>query len=747
MKFRNILLVAAGVALMSSAAFGAPSSVDDFLGSTSQTDASVSILEKVIGVGRLTAPFTAGSPVGAIADMFLVLNVFVFLIGIFFASYGIGAGIVQTAHEGQVLGKRMSAIWMPIRMVTGIAGLLPVFGGFSLSQAVMMVASLLGIGLANYSWNQTLGDATTFSGIAAPAIGTATAGTSPNHLAYAMFSAKVCQLAYADFETENETHPDDKLKKYQKSYSDGTTSATYFNGWGKVHSGSYTPVCGKISVGPKELTTWESIKDVAGQVGEAVGLSTLGYSINSVDYRGVRDAVATAAPAKAVAMETTINALATAWYSSWKASLAGSTDANASLSLPKASIQAAAATFVTEVQTSGVGAKEGDGVITANAVANMKSLGWFGAGAWYSTLAQAQSALNDAMKNIDIKVVDAMSADVPRAAGVQDVLNAYQRVYDQANPHLDDGDPWSNAFDGGFTGPTGNISVGQRIAKEMIDGVGGDTGGSGQMNPVIALKNLGDYLMTASQAALVADAWKNASPVGKVINSEALTGGAKASSEGSTRIGRTLTELASSGYRFVMGLMTAIFVVGAIFSIYIPFIPFIQWMGGLLQYVSIFFEGLLGAPIWAFAHLDAEGEGMGQRTERGYLFLLNMLFRPFLMIFGFVLAAALLPLLGTFQAVLFVPAMANVQGNSVTGLASILFLLAIFGLLNITMIHGIFNLITIIPDQILGWVGNVTGQTIGKDTDDRANNLFLNVGRSSGQALAGSKKPEEKEKR
>ena len=197
--------------------------------------------------------------------------------------------------------------------------------------------------------------------------------------------------------------------------------------------------------------------------------------------------------------------------------------------------------------------------------------------------------------------------------------------------------------------------------------------------------------------------------------------------------------LVNSGVGFVMGMLSAIFVVGAIFSIYIPFIPFIQWMGGLIQYVSIFFEGLLGAPIWAFAHLDADGEGMGQRTERGYLFLLNMMFRPFLMIFGFVLAAALLPLLGTFQAVMFVPAMANVQGDSVTGMASILFLLAVFGMLNVTMIHGLFNLITIIPDQILGWVGNIAGQTIGKDTDDKAHNLFVRVGgASSGAMVAGA---------
>ncbi|MFP5445662.1 MAG: DotA/TraY family protein, partial [Betaproteobacteria bacterium] len=174
----------------------------------------------------------------------------------------------------------------------------------------------------------------------------------------------------------------------------------------------------------------------------------------------------------------------------------------------------------------------------------------------------------------------------------------------------------------------------------------------------------------------------------------------------------------------------ALFAVGALMSLYFPFIPFIAWMGGLVQYVTIFFEGLVAAPIWAFAHLDVEGEGMGQRAERGYIFILNMLFRPFLMILGFVLAAGLLVVLGTLQMVLFMPAMANVQGNSLTGAASILILLGIFCMLNITLIHGLFNMVTLIPDQVLGWVGNMGNTQLGKEVEEKAHQMFVSLGRT-----------------
>ena len=186
--------------------------------------------------------------------------------------------------------------------------------------------------------------------------------------------------------------------------------------------------------------------------------------------------------------------------------------------------------------------------------------------------------------------------------------------------------------------------------------------------------------------------------------------------------------------------MGALFVVGALMSLYFPFIPFVAWMGGIVQYVTIFFEGLVAAPIWAFAHLDADGEGMGQRAERGYIFVLNMLFRPFLMVLGFVLASGLLVVMGTLQMVLFMPAMANVQGNSLTGLASILILLGIYCMLNITLIHGLFNMITLIPDQVLGWVGNMGNTQLGKEVEEKAHQMFVNLGRGMSGAMEGSKR-------
>src|SRR3546814_11416076 len=54
-------------------------------------------------------------------------------------------------RSGRVLGQRMSSAWFPVRTTVGVAGMLPVFGGFSAAQAVMMWTGLLGIGAAYMS--------------------------------------------------------------------------------------------------------------------------------------------------------------------------------------------------------------------------------------------------------------------------------------------------------------------------------------------------------------------------------------------------------------------------------------------------------------------------------------------------------------------------------------------------------------------------------------------------------------------
>src|SRR5690606_31563099 len=142
-----------------------------------------------------------------------------------------------------------------------------------------------------------------------------------------------------------------------------------------------------------------------------------------------------------------------------------------------------------------------------------------------------------------------------------------------------------------------------------------------------------------------------------------------------------------------LSILTIMFVLGALLSTYIPLIPFITWFSALTNYFSVVFEGFIAAQLWAMNHITTDGEGLAQRTERGYTHVLNVRPRPTIMVLAFFLASALNIALGTLFLKMFAAALANAQGNSVTGLASIVAFVVIYVVSLIVMVQSIFNLI------------------------------------------------------
>ena len=173
----------------------------------------------------------------------------------------------------------------------------------------------------------------------------------------------------------------------------------------------------------------------------------------------------------------------------------------------------------------------------------------------------------------------------------------------------------------------------------------------------------------------------------------------------------------------------AFLTVGALCAIYIPMVPFLNWVSALVQYLCIVVESFAAAPLWAFAHSQAEGEGMGQRSERGYLYILNLLFRPILMVIAFFAASGLVILMGSVVFQMYLPTVAAAQGNSVTGIASVIAYIFLFFVIMNTVIQGLFHLTSELADDAIGWVGGVGRQNIGKDTEGKVNNLFVAGGR------------------
>src|SRR3990167_7018605 len=95
-------------------------------------------------------------PVTLMGAMFQTFNTMALTIGAFIVVYVTLMGVIMTAHEGEFLGKKFQSIWLPIRMVLGIAGLVPISNGYCAIQIVIMWIIVQGIGAADTLWGTVL---------------------------------------------------------------------------------------------------------------------------------------------------------------------------------------------------------------------------------------------------------------------------------------------------------------------------------------------------------------------------------------------------------------------------------------------------------------------------------------------------------------------------------------------------------------------------------------------------------------
>lgn len=684
-------------------------------------DLATRVMEGLLGESY-TSPLTVGLTSNTIfGAIFLVFNVIVFAIGTVYASYGVISSIVQTAHEGVVLGKRMSAIWMPIRMVTGIGGLVPAFGGFSLSQVSMLLATSLGISFANFAYDKALDAASTTSTLTNPSISRTDPTTDGPAIASALFKQARCELAEArkaaDHAAQGITVADgDKLMPvpFGEISRMGTTV-------GRALGNKSDPqFC--YAVGIKRKTYLFGLVDETGRSGS----SALGFRSGAVNYKAINDQAWNGYASNFPELVQRVKRIAT----SYENAVAAKTGA---VAFPDDEIRAAGIWYTGAVQ----GFKTDQVTINQEALANMRKYGFFGAGSFYSTHAEVNAAVMQASNVTEFQVFPPRRIN-PATSG------EYDFNYGDPDSSVGAGTPGKPAQGFCIIGEnaTGNCSIGQKIIGYVIDAGTTGAGGAGTVvDPIIAMKNIGDYLMTIGDALLAAYA------LGTSAKVAALAVGA-ASAAATVFSGGTAAPVMAvpafvSGLVLSLGPMlpyagAAFLTVGALCAIYIPMVPFLNWVSALVQYLCIVVESFAAAPLWAFAHLQAEGEGMGQKTERGYLYWLNLLFRPILMVVAFFAASSLVILLGSIVFQMYLPTVAAAQGNSITGIFSVIGFIFIFFVVMNTVIQGLFHLTSELADDAIGWVGGIGRQNIGKDTEGKVNNLFVAGGRMASGGMTRS---------
>lgn len=185
-------------------------------------------------------------------------------------------------------------------------------------------------------------------------------------------------------------------------------------------------------------------------------------------------------------------------------------------------------------------------------------------------------------------------------------------------------------------------------------------------------------------------------------------------------------------------------------SVYLPMVPYIIFMGQVLEWVASVMLGVAAAPFLAFAHFDTDGEGLGQRTQYGYTFMLQSFMRPILLILGFILSSAMIEVSVYYLTASFSFALADAQIHSVTGIFSMLGFIALYMTLAVGMVNTSCSLMYLIPDAIFRFMGaDTVGMGFGRETGQHAQGAALagaGASRSMGNKSAKSKGAKDSEK-
>ena len=161
------------------------------------TDYSVVFLGNLFGI---VDGVLHGSGSQIMGSMFAVFNAAVLALGGIIIMYTLIVSTLNTAHEGSLIGKKWSSLWVPVRATLGLALLIPKASGYCLMQIFIMWVVVQGVGAADKVWDAALGylnrGGTIIQAQTDPVKDLATGGVAVKIVqgAQAMLAGQVCML-------------------------------------------------------------------------------------------------------------------------------------------------------------------------------------------------------------------------------------------------------------------------------------------------------------------------------------------------------------------------------------------------------------------------------------------------------------------------------------------------------------------------------------------------------------------------
>lgn len=708
---KTVLHVAIGFVLLLPSLVGAQQPSGPSLESYQATsgDYALRMLSAIFGSAH---GIFGGRPNESVNDMMLAFNVAVMAVGAAWFSYNIITATVQGSFDGEFLGRRYSTVWMPIRTVTGAALLVPVWNGWNLAGLAMAFSASVGIGIGNSVWGGLNGEII-------PALVSAPSMKPVSELARPILTSRMCLAnRWVDQARLKKANVASTAAEYSVNWaskpisSANSTGITY--GAQPAANGQTESTCGVVEVVfPRTEATDPDVQAVI-----SVARNAMASALQGLDS----DIAQLVEPAKNLdpddpdAVRNLENTISTA--------------------LPRL-----VATRQMEMDRAIAAVVNGKNANVSQRIKEIsQKYGWLAAGATPTLIT---------INNIDAT----RGAPNVRTTAPQANPEPATIIVPDAEASFD------AAIVGGAVGSStpsesacGISSIGKDFIKKCIEnpliakvksaGIGSLVGATSS-NPLIYSQQLGTKILLMIETTI-----DNFFIVLAVIAIIAVGSGPAFPTAGS------ILGAGINLFGFLLGLVLIPLLLFAVQLVaYVPLMLTIAWIMAVGAWLLVVGESLIAATLWALVHLDPEGEGMGQRTAHGYVFALNLLFRPAILVFSAYFAQRFCEVLGTFANGVMSSAIAKMMEANSSSLFIFLIMMAagiwITTSLNIKIVGTAASLMNLIPNQIFTWIGGHFGSDVGTGVSESvghdvkggmasAGNTAGTMARSGGSA-AGNK--------
>ena len=674
----------AGLAISSLPAMASVTYQDIVSAATNPDDLSRQALVTIFG-DVVTNPLSTSAPT-LIGSMFGAFNSIIAVLAVvWFMFIGI-RHVVRSGHQGQVFSTGRDIVGT-LSVVAGFLMIVPTGNGWSLAQLIMLWgASIMGVGSANVMVQLAADNiANGYSMTVQPV------QASTRTAARGIFEMELCKYAVnAGLNDFNQTTKSStSLMTESAKTASGNYTVTVSNGSG---------ICGTASLSVEGNGTTDQ--------------STIGKFFNPFsknEYSGVISA-------QRAAMDNMISDMDNAASEFVTTFLEKRNSGNGTLPDIETRIQRAADEYERAVQKS-LPIDNGEQSRKEALKSYLTTYGWVTLGAWYQTFATANQRLAELADRAPAVTSMSSLGEVGDTDLFSAVMGAYKTQLQNSTytPTIGTITTQDESNAANSTDPQSVVmkSIAPTILKwtnQAATEWSGTGTTSNQVNPLIKMKNIGDYtlgtteiLWTGYTTVRVLATMGDNSIFGKAVN---LFSG----------LPKGFVALLDAAAPPIYFLLFLLFCAGFSLSIYLPFIPFIFWMTGIGNWIVSVLIGCTAGPLWAATHLGTS-EDRGSRAAYGYIYLIDSMIRPPLMVFGFFFASVAIIAVGTILNSLFGAALVNVQVKSLTGIFSLAGFLLIYARMCTTSVAAIFALQAYLPDHVINFLGGRDGvNTLGNLT-------------------------------